>query len=458
MHSPSIFFGSYYMNKREREAAAEYVLRTVRDNDVRFIRLWFTDILGNLKGFAANVAELENALERGMGFDGSSIEGFARFDESDMIAFPDPTTFRILPWRPRENAVGRMFCDILTPDGQPFEGDPRHVLKRNIERASNLGYTFYVGPELEFFYFKNSTSTDLLDSSGYFDQAPSDLATDLRRDTVLMLEDMGIPVEYSHHEVAPSQHEIDLRYTDALSMADTVMTYRLVVKEVALRHGVYASFMPKPIANMNGSGMHVHMSLFEGDKNAFYNASDPYKLSKLARNFVAGLMTHAQEITLITNQWVNSYKRLIEGYEAPVYISWARINRSDLIRVPSFREGKEESVRIEYRAPDPSCNPYLAFSVLLAAGLDGIENNYEAPDPVDINVHLLSQEERRRRNIRTLPGSLLEAIQGAENSDLVKRALGPHVFHSFIQNKQIEWSNYRAQVTDYEIKRYLPIL
>lgn len=446
------------MNKREREAAAEYVLRTVRDNDVRFVRLWFTDILGNLKGFAANVAELENALERGMGFDGSSIEGFARFDESDMIAFPDPTTFRILPWRPRENAVGRMFCDILTPDGQPFEGDPRHVLKRNIERASDLGYTFYVGPELEFFYFKNSSSTDLLDSSGYFDQAPSDLATDLRRDTVLMLEDMGIPVEYSHHEVAPSQHEIDLRYTDALSMADTVMTYRLVVKEVALRHGVYASFMPKPIANMNGSGMHVHMSLFEGDKNTFYDASDPYKLSKLARNFVAGLMNHAEEITLITNQWVNSYKRLIEGYEAPVYISWARINRSDLIRVPSFREGKEESVRIEYRAPDPSCNPYLAFSVLLAAGLDGIENDYAAPDPVDTNVHLLSQEERRQRNIRTLPGSLLEAIQGAENSDLVKQALGRHVFQSFIQNKQIEWSNYRAQVTDYEIKRYLPIL
>lgn len=446
------------MNKREREEAAEYVLRTVRDNDVRFVRLWFTDILGNLKGFAANVAELENALERGMGFDGSSIEGFARFDESDMIAFPDPTTFRILPWRPRENAVGRMFCDILTPDGQPFEGDPRHVLKRNIERASNLGYTFYVGPELEFFYFKNSNSTELLDSSGYFDQTPSDLATDLRRDTVLMLEDMGIPVEYSHHEVAPSQHEIDLRYTDALSMADTVMTYRLVVKEVALRHGVYASFMPKPIANINGSGMHVHMSLFEGGKNAFYEASDPYKLSKLARNFVAGLMTHAEEITLITNQWVNSYKRLIQGYEAPVYISWARINRSDLIRVPSFREGKEESVRIEYRAPDPACNPYLAFSVLLAAGLDGIEKRYEAPDPVDMNVFLMPEEERRQRNIRTLPGSLLEAIQSAENSDLVKQALGRHVFQSFIQNKQIEWGNYRAQVTDYEIKRYLPIL
>ncbi|MDP6495860.1 MAG: glutamine synthetase family protein, partial [Dehalococcoidia bacterium] len=373
-----------------------------------------------------NVAELENALERGMGFDGSSIEGFARIDESDMVALPDPTTFRILPWRPRQNAVGRMFCDILTPDGQFFEGDPRNVLKRNLERAHQLGYTFYVGPELEYFYFKTSESTELLDHSGYFDQTPSDLATDLRRDTVLMLEEMGIPVEYSHHEVAPSQQEIDLRYTDALSMADTVMTYRLVVKEVAIRHGVYASFMPKPLANLNGSGMHVHMSLFQGDRNAFYNETDAYKLSELARCFVAGLMRHAEEITLITNQWVNSYKRLVPGYEAPVYISWARINRSDLIRVPAYREGREESVRIEYRAPDPACNPYLAFSVLLAAGLEGIEKGYPVPEPVEANVYQMSADDRQRRNIRTLPGSLFEAIQCAENSELLQHALGDH--------------------------------
>lgn len=446
------------MAGNEREEAIEYVLRTVRDNDVRFVRLWFTDILGNLKGFAANVAELENALERGMSFDGSSIEGFARIDESDMVAFPDPSTFRILPWRPRENAVGRMFCDVLTPDGNPFEGDPRSVLKRNMTRASELGYTFYVGPELEYFYFKNADTTELLDSSGYFDQSASDLATELRRDTVLMLEEMGIPVEYSHHEVAPSQQEIDLRYSDALSMADTVMTYRLVVKEVALRHGVYASFMPKPIASVNGNGMHVHMSLFEGERNAFYGPEDPYKLSKVARSFVAGLMRHAEEITLLTNQWVNSYKRLIPGYEAPVYISWARINRSDLIRVPAYRQGREESVRIEYRAPDPACNPYLAFSVLLAAGIDGVENRYEPPLPVEANVYQMSEEERKRHGIRTLPGSLLEAIQCAEESALLKEALGDHVYHSFIQNKRIEWSTYRSQVTDYEIRRYLPIL
>jgi glutamine synthetase len=375
-----------------------------------------------------------------------------------MVAMPDPTTFRILPWRPRQNAVGRMFCDIQTPDGKPFEGDPRHVLERNLERANRLGYTFHVGPELEFFYFKNAESPELLDFSGYFDQSASDLATDLRRDTVLMLEEMGIPVEYSHHEAAPSQHEIDLRYTDALSMADTVMTYRLVVKEVALRHGVYATFMPKPIAHINGNGMHVHMSLFSGDRNAFFDANGSYRLSKLARSFVAGLMRHAQEITLVTNQWVNSYKRLTPGFEAPLFITWAPINRSDLIRIPAYRRGKEESARIEYRAPDPACNPYLAFSVLLAAGLEGIEKEYEPPPTVEENVAEMTEEERGRRGIKTLPGSLLEAIQFAEHSDLLRRALGEHVFTSFIQNKRIEWNTYRAQVTDFEIKRYLPIL
>ena len=444
--------------QQDREEAIEYTLRTVRDNDVRFVRLWFTDILGNLKGFALNVAELENAFDKGMGFDGSSIEDFARIDESDMVAMPDPTTFRILPWRPKQNAVGRMFCDILTPDGKAFEGDPRTVLKRNLERASNLGYTFYVGPELEHFYFKSADSTEPLDAGGYFDQTPQDISTELRRDTVLMLEEMGIPVEYSHHEVAPSQHEIDLRYTDALTMADTVMTYRLAVKEVAMRYGFYATFMPKPVASVNGNGMHVNMSLFQGDRNVFFEKDDPYRLSRLARCFVAGLMKHAQEITAVTNQWVNSYKRLVPGYEAPVYISWAKTNRSDLIRVPAFRQGKEESVRVEYRAPDPACNPYLAFSVLLAAGLEGVEKEYTVPDPVEANVYQMSEEERKARGVETLPGSLFEAISYAEQSQLVKRTLGEHVFNSFIKNKKIEWDSYRTHVTDYEIKRYLPVL
>ena len=446
------------MEAQDRSETIEYVLRTVRDNDVRFVRLWFTDILGNLKGFAVNVAELENALVRGMGFDGSSIEGFTRIDESDMVAMPDPSTFRILPWRPRQNAVGRMFCDILTPDGQVFQGDPRYVLKRNLERASKLGYTFYVGPELEYFYFKSPDGTELLDSGGYFDQTPNDVSTDLRRETVLTLEEMGIPVEYSHHEAAPSQQEIDLRYTDALTMADTVMTYRIAVKEVALRHGVYATFMPKPVASLNGSGMHTHMSLFKGESNAFYDADDAWHLSSMARGFVAGLMRHAQEITAVTNQWVNSYKRLVPGYEAPVYISWARINRSDLIRIPAYREGKEESVRIEYRAPDPACNPYLAFAVMLAAGLEGVEKGYEVPEPVEENVYEMGEAERLKRGVDVLPGSLLEAINFAEGSELVKSCLGDHVFNSFIENKKLEWGEYRSHVTDYEIKRYLPVL
>ena len=446
------------MNKQEREDAIEFVLHTARENDVRFIRLWFPDILGELKGFAITVAELEAALLQGMGFDGSSIEGFARIDESDMVALPDPSTFRILPWRPRENAVARMFCDIQTPEGRPFEGDPRYVLRQNLERAANLGYTFYVGPELEYFYFKSSDSPEPLDSGGYFDQTPLDVPTDLRRDTVLTLEEMGIPVQYSHHEVAPSQHEIDLRYTDALTMANTVMTHRLVVKEVALRHGAYATFMPKPMEHVNGSGMHVHMSLFKGDMNAFYSPEDPAHLSNVAKWFVAGLMRHAPEITAVTNQWVNSYKRLVPGYEAPVYISWARVNRSDLIRVPAYRAGKESSVRIEYRAPDPACNPFLAFSVLLAAGLEGIEKEYPVPEPVEQNVYQMSSEERQERGIGTLPGSLWEAIQLTEKSELVRRTLGDHVFRSFIQNKKIEWENYHSRVSDYEIKRYLPVL
>ena len=443
---------------QNRDAAKEYVLKTVRDNDVKFIRLWFTDILGALKGVAITAQELEEALDQGVGFDGSSIEGFARIDESDMVAMPDPTTFRILPWRPRQNAVARMICDILTPEWKPFEGDPRYVLKRNLERASKLGYTYYVGPELEFFYFKSSEGTDVLDQGGYFDQTPLDLATELRRETVLTLEEMGIAVELSHHEVATSQHEIDLKYCDALTMADNVMTHRLVIKEVAMRNGLYATFMPKPIHGVNGNGMHVHQSLFQGDKNAFFDPNDLYHLSPLAKSFIAGLVHHAPAITAVTNQWVNSYKRLIEGYEAPVYISWASVNRSDLIRVPAYKQGREESVRIEYRAPDPACNPYLAFSVLLAAGLDGIENSLTPPDPVEENVYQMAEAERTKRGIGVLPGSLWEAISLAEQSSLVRNCLGDHVFNSFLQNKKIEWDQYKAHVSDFELKKYLPIL
>ena len=438
----------------------EYVLRRAKELDVKFIRFWFTDILGSLKSFSITVEELEKALDEGMGFDGSSIEGFARIDESDMLAVPDPSTFVLLPWRPRErHTVARMFCDILTPDHKPFEGDPRYVLKRNLERAAAMGYNYYVGPELEYFYFKSAEGApEPLDHGGYFDLTPLDMASDLRRDTVLTLEEMGIAVEYSHHEVAPSQHEIDLRYTDALTMADNAMTYRLVVKQVALNHDVYATFMPKPLMGENGSGMHVHQSLFSGGRNAFHDPNGSHFLSETALHFIAGLLKHAPAITAVTSQWVNSYKRLVPGYEAPVYLSWAMKNRSDLIRVPGYKPGKEEATRIEYRAADPACNPYLVFSVMLAAGLDGIRNKLEPPAPVEENVFEMSEEERKRRDIGTLPGSLEEAVRLMEESDLVREALGDHVFESFIKNKKIEWDNYRTRVTDYEIKRYLPIL
>ncbi|MDZ4277945.1 MAG: glutamine synthetase family protein [Dehalococcoidia bacterium] len=436
----------------------EFVLKTCKDQDIKFIRFWFTDILGSLKSFAITVEELEQALEEGMGFDGSSIEGFARIDESDMLAMPDPTTFQVLPWRPRERGVARMFCDIVQPDGSPFEGDPRWVLKRNLERAANLGFTFYVGPELEFFYFKSAEDTQPLDAGGYFDLTPLDAASDLRRQTVLTLEDMGIGVEYSHHEVAPSQHEIDLRYTDALTMADNAMTYRLVVKEVALANEVYATFMPKPIASENGSGMHTHQSLFKGDRNAFFDPNDPYHLSPLAKAYIAGLLRHAREITLITNQWVNSYKRMVPGYEAPVYVTWARRNRSDLIRVPEYKPGKEMATRIEYRAPDPACNPYLAFAAMLAAGLAGIEHEYPLPEPTEENVFEMTEDERRARGIELLPDSLHDAIEAAEESELLRTCLGDHVFESLLKNKKIEWAAYRAHVTDFERERYLGVL
>jgi glutamine synthetase len=447
------------MANKSREEANDYILKMAKEHNVKFIRLWFTDIQGILKSFAITVEELEGAMTEGMGFDGSSIQGFARIDESDMVAMPDPDTFRLLPWRPREhNAVARMFCDVLMPGGEPFEGDPRFVLKRNLKRAADLGYTFYVGPELEFFYFQDSESTVPLDQGGYFDMTPRDAAIEMRKDSVLALEDMGIGIEYSHHEVAPSQHEIDMRYTDALTMADNVMTYRLVVKEVALRHGVYATFMPKPIFGINGSGMHVHQSLFKGERNAFFDKNDAYHLSKVARSYIAGLLAHAPEITAVCNQWVNSYKRLVPGYEAPVYLSWARRNRSDLIRVPEYRPGREKATRIEFRSPDPACNPYLTFSVMLAAGLEGIEKGLEPPAPVEENVYEMTVEERQKRGIGTLPASLLEAILLTEKSEMVRKALGEHVFEAFIQNKKIEWDQYRTQVTEYELKKYLPIL
>ena len=448
---------------KTRSESIEYVLKSAKDKKVKFIRLWFTDILGQLKSFAITIDELQGALEEGMGFDGSSIEGYARIDESDMMALPDPDTFMILPWRTKDEiAVGRMFCDIKRPGGEQFEGDPRYVLKRMLKRAAEAGYTYYVGPELEYFYFKDEKkdqrSTEFLDHGGYFDLTPLDVATDLRRETVLTLEKMGIPVEYSHHEVAPSQHEIDIRYTDALTMADNVMTYRLVVKEVALQNGVYASFMPKPVFGENGSGMHCHQSLFKGERNSFFDPADPYHLSATARQYIAGILKHAPEFCAVTNQWVNSYKRLVPGYEAPVYLSWARRNRSDLVRVPEYRPGKEKATRIELRSPDPACNPYLAFAVMLAAGLEGIDKKYEAPAPVEENVYEMNEKERKARGIETLPGSLEEAIRLMENSELIRTTLGDHVFNAFIENKKIEWNKYRAHVTDWELERYLPML
>ena len=448
------------------EESREYVLQQCRQQDVKFIRLWFTDILGTLKSFAITFEELEEALEEGVGFDGGAIAGFARAGEADMTALPDPATFQVLPWRPRERRVARMFCDIRLPDGAPFPGDPRHVLKRNLERAAALGFTFYVGPEVEFFYFRDGEGTKPLDQGGYFDLTPLDGASDLRRETVLTLEEMGIGVESSHHEAAPSQHEVDLRYTDALTMADSVLTCRLVVKEVALAAGVYATFMPKPLQGENGSGMHTHLSLFRGEANAFFDRNDALRLSAAGRGFIAGLLRHAREITLVTNQWVNSYKRLIPGFEAPVRVAWNPRSSSappgaprvvgrmpgDLLRVPEYRDGREQAARIEYRAPDSACNPYLAFAAILAAGLEGIEREYSLPPSRD------AADEAGLADAPTLPGSLYEALIEAEQSDLLRRCLGEHVFESLLASKQIEWESYRTHITDYELERYLPVL
>ena len=437
----------------------EDVFKLVKDNNVKFIRLWFTDMLGQLKNFAITSAEIENAMENGMGFDGSSVTGYQDIEESDMIAMPDPSTFQILPWRPRETAVARMFCDIMTPYGEPYEGDPRYILKRAIKRANDMGFDhLFVGPELEYFYFQSSDSTKVLDKSGYFDLNQLDAGSDIRRDTILTLEAMGIRVEYSHHEVAPSQHEIDMRYTDALAMADNVMTYRLVVKEIAQKYGVYATFMPKPIFGENGSGMHVHQSLFKKDHNAFFDANDTYHLSDTAKKFIAGQLKHAPEMSCIFAQWTNSYKRLVPGYEAPVYITWSQRNRSALVRIPLYHPGKEQATRMELRCPDPACNPYLTFAALLHAGLDGIEKGYELPESMDKNLYHLSAAERESAGIEMLPGSLGEAIGVAKHSEIVRKALGEHIFPRYIAIKEKEWEDYRIQVTEYELERYLSIL
>ena len=436
----------------------DYVLRTVEERGVRFVRLWFTDVLGTLKSFAITPAELEVALDEGMTFDGSAIEGYSRVQEADMLARPDPSTFEIVPWRGDDAPVARMFCDICHLSGEPFDGDPRYVLKRNLDRAREKGFTFYAGPEMEFFYFRSADQPIPLDKGGYFELTQHDMVSELRKQTLLTLEALGIPVEYSFHELGPSQHEIDLRYTDALTMADSAMTYRLVVKEVALASGVYATFMPKPLADENGSGMHTHQSLFKGDRNAFFDADDQYHLSAIAKAYMAGLLRHAPEFTLVTNQWVNSYKRLMPGYEAPVYITWARRNRSDLVRVPEYKPGKEMATRLEYRAPDAACNPYLAFALMLAAGLKGIENEYPLAPPTEENAFELSDAERGARGIETLPGSLKEAIAAFAASDFAREALGDHVFESLIRNKTIEWDAYRKHVSDFELDRYLAVL
>ena len=434
------------------------VLNVVKETEVSFIQFWFTDVLGILKSFAVTPSELEEGVTEGMGFDGSSIEGFARIEESDMIAKPDPTTFQFLPWRPGDKPVARMFCDILQPDGTPYEGDPRYVLKRVLKKAADKGYTYYVGPELEYFYFESNEAPKTIDKGGYFDTRPLDLGSDLRRETIFALQDMGIQIEYSHHEVAPSQHEIDMRFDEGLKMADKTMTLKIVVKEIARQQGYYATFMPKPIFGENGSGMHTHQSLFRGENNTFFDANDQNNLSAIGKSYIAGIMRHAREITAISNQWVNSYKRLVPGYEAPVYVSWARRNRSALVRVPMYKPGKEKATRMEFRSPDPVCNPYLAFAVMLAAGLKGIEENYLPPDPVEEDIYEMDEAARDRAGIDSLPGSLFEAIQEVEKSELVRETLGDHIFNKFIENKKIEWDCYRTHVSQYEINKYLPTM
>ena len=440
------------------EQQRDYVLRTVEERGIRLVRLWFTDVLGNLKSFAISPAEMENALNDGMIFDGSAIDGFSRIQESDVLAIPDANTFEVLPWVDPKGAEARVFCDVAKLDGTPFDGDPRQVLRRNLNAAHKLGYQFYVAPDIEYFYFDPPTVDSRpvpLDEGGFFDLTSSDITSSLRKETIRTLETMSIPVEYSFHEDAPSQHEIDLRHTDALTMADSVMTFRLVVKEIAALHNVHATFMPKPLESVQGSGVHLHLSLFKDEQNAFHDGDDPYNLSETAKQFMAGLLRHAAEITAITNQTVNSYKRLVPGFEAPVHISWARNNRSGLIRVPVQKRNSEQSTRIEYRSPDPACNPYLAFSVILAAGLRGIKEGYELPQEADANLFEIGDDMLEKLGIGQLPQSMSDALRVMERSELVAEALGDHIFEWFLRNKRAEWRGYKTHISQYELNRYL---
>jgi glutamine synthetase len=439
--------------------ARKDVLDQVKKQDVENVLFWFSDIEGHLKSFAITPAEIEDALNDGMGFDGSSITGFNAIEESDMVAIPDPGTFRLLPSRPGEARVARMICDVVTPDGQPYEGDPRNVLRKAIERMQSMGFdTFNVGPELEYFLFQDKHGTETLDEGGYFAMTALDAATELRNETIRALEEMGIGIEYHHHEVAPSQHEIDMRYASALDMADQTLTYRLIVKEVAAKNGVYATFMPKPLFGENGSGMHTHMSLFTEGRNQFFAADDDYHLSETGKQFIAGLLRHARELSAVFAQWVNSYKRLVPGYEAPVYVAWSQRNRSALIRIPLYKPGSEQATRAEIRCPDPACNPYLTFAALLHAGLEGIEQGYELEAPMETNLYHLTAEQRRERGIVSLPETLGEAIDEFAGSELMQRAFGAHIFDNYVRLKRKEWDEYRVQLTQWELDRYLGVL
>jgi glutamine synthetase len=436
----------------------DYVLRSVEERGVRLIRLWFTDVLGNLKSMAISPPELDNALSDGLTFDGSSIDGFSRIQESDVLAIPDPDTYELLPWADPHAPEARIFCDVHRLDGEPFEGDPRQVLRRHVKAAHDAGLTFYLAPDIEYFYFERLSPGEQpvpFDEGGFFDHTMNDVTGELRKKTIRTLETMGIPVEYSFHEDAPGQQEIDLRHTDALTMADSVMTFRLAVREIAARNGVHATFMPKPLEGLQGSGMHLHMSLFRGDDNAFYDESDAYDLSGTAKSFIAGLLRHAAEITAVTNQTVNSYKRLVPHFEAPVHISWARNNRSGLIRVPIAKKANPNATRIEYRSPDPACNPYLAFSLILAAGMRGIEEGYELPEEADANLFEIDDDVLDKLGIGQLPQSLNDALVLMEESDLVHEVLGDHIFEWFVRNKRSEWRAYKTQVTQFERDRYL---
>jgi glutamine synthetase len=440
----------------------DFVLRALEERDVRFVRLWFTDVLGYLKSVSVAPAELENAFAEGIGFDGSAIEGFARVTEADMLAHPDPTTFQLLPWRGEGPSTARMFCDIFMPDGSPSYADPRFVLKRTLQTAAEKGFTFYTHPEIEFYLFQGRPGVGEdpipVDRSGYFDHTAQSRGSDFRREAINMLESMGISVEFSHHEGGPGQQEIDLRYADALSTADNIMTFRTVVREVALSQGIWASFMPKPFTTHPGSGMHTHVSLFEGDTNAFFEAGAEYQLSKTGRSFIAGILRHASEITCITNQWVNSYKRLIGGGEAPSYISWGHNNRSAMVRVPMYKPNKGQSTRIELRTVDAACNPYLAYAVVLAAGMKGLEEEYELPREAEDNVWSLNDRERKALGLEQLPKNLHDAIKIAEDSELLAETLGEHVYEFFLRNKRSEWEEYRGQVSAFERDRMLPVI